>query len=537
METLEFGIDFRDDSYYFADRARYDIYLADTADGPDIMGVGDRVAFLIRNRRNLTLDFAGATLFLHGKIQPFFFENCENITVKNVIVQYDRSSVTEGEITERGDGFLRVRLNPRHTCRVENGQLIPYSETWENHELNKYVMFMTALDTQTHEGLGFTLGLIGRDPWISPDNLWSETADTFDVEDAGNGEILLLGKKIADCFRPGATMVLSHEGRTVSSFSCLDCTGVNIVNYRILNGVSMGIMPIHSKNIHIDGLKMFHDGLSDALTTNGADGIHCFAVSGEFLIENCILEGMIDDAINVHSYFYLVEKAEGNRLTLVFPAIDDTRHKIFSEGERVRVYRGSTLSGGVDYTAKQVTVTDRKHVEILLDRPVEGHQPGDAVENPDVVCNLTVRNCTFGRSAASHARFQNGGKLLIENCETAFPFLLTGDMSFWYEGTYVPDCTVRNCRFVGQRANIMAIPEFFPTEDAPYYHRRVMITDCSFDMEKPFLLKYAESLTFRNNRNAFGLPMRGELVNCGEYCGEGCEVERKTEVKEKLQRN
>ena len=31
METLAFGIDFRDDTYYIADRARYDVYFADTA--------------------------------------------------------------------------------------------------------------------------------------------------------------------------------------------------------------------------------------------------------------------------------------------------------------------------------------------------------------------------------------------------------------------------------------------------------------------------------------------------------------------------
>lgn len=538
MEILKQGIDFQNDTYYLADRARYDVYLSDTLDGPSIHSVGDRVAFLVRDRKNVTLDFSGATLFLHGKIQPFFFENCENITVKNVIAQYDRSSVTEGVVTERGDGYLHIRLDPRHTCRIEDGQLIPYGESWENHELNKYVMFITATDPDTHEGLGFTLGLVGRDPWVSPDNLWSESATLFDrVEDLGNGEILLGGKTIPDAFRPGAILVFSHEKRTVSSLSCVDCVGLNIINYRILNGVSMGIMPIHTKNVHIDGLKMFHDDLSDALTTNGADGIHTFAISGEFLIENSRLEGMVDDAINIHSYFYRVEKVDGDRLTLVFPSKDDTRYKIFGDGERIRVYRGSTLSGGVDYVAKKVTVLDLHHIEILLDRPAEGHQPGDAVDNLDAKCDLTIRNCTFARSVVSHNRFQNGGRLLIEDCETTFPFWLTGDLSFWYESSYVPDCTIRRCRFVGDRADFWSIPEFFPTEEAPYYHRHVTIEDCVFDTETPLKVNYTESVTFRRNRNAKGLSMRGEMKNCGDFIGDGCEITRVTEKKDKLVMN
>ena len=42
--------------------------------------------------KNITLDFGGATIVLHGKIQPFLLDGAENITIKNCNFQAEKEN-------------------------------------------------------------------------------------------------------------------------------------------------------------------------------------------------------------------------------------------------------------------------------------------------------------------------------------------------------------------------------------------------------------------------------------------------------------
>ena len=55
-------------------------------------------AVLLKNQKNITLDFNGATLALHGKLQAFVLEKCENITVKNVLCYLDACASAVGVV-------------------------------------------------------------------------------------------------------------------------------------------------------------------------------------------------------------------------------------------------------------------------------------------------------------------------------------------------------------------------------------------------------------------------------------------------------
>lgn len=48
--------------------------------------------------------------------------------------------------------------------------------------------------------------------------------------------------------------------------------------------------------------------------------------------------------------------------------------------------------------------------------------------------------------------------------------LLTGDMSYWFESSPCERMVCRRVKFVGERAGVQAVPQFLPTDKAPYYH-------------------------------------------------------------------
>lgn len=92
----------------FADTLSHCGFAAGQAYGA---GEGAKVAFFLQNKENVTLDFNGATLFLHGKIQPFILDDCKKITIKNVKVEYSRPPFSEGEIVEVGDDYFKAKFN------------------------------------------------------------------------------------------------------------------------------------------------------------------------------------------------------------------------------------------------------------------------------------------------------------------------------------------------------------------------------------------------------------------------------------------
>jgi len=104
---LKKGIKFESDTCYYFEGEKFEVKLNETTEfiaNPryikENLNYFPNVAFILKDLENVTLDFGGATLYMQGKVQPFVIENCKNITIKNVALQYDRSHFTEGEILE-----------------------------------------------------------------------------------------------------------------------------------------------------------------------------------------------------------------------------------------------------------------------------------------------------------------------------------------------------------------------------------------------------------------------------------------------------
>ena len=489
---------------------------------------------LLKGRKDVTLDFGGATLMLHGKLQAFVLEECENIIIRNVDILNDRASFTEGTVVENGGDWLTLRLNPHHPCRVEDGRLIPTSEYWENDTLDRTLMFMQCFDAETREGCGLSLCMIGRE--IHRENLPFHFEQLV-AEETPDGLLRLTGH-VAECFRPGRVVAIAHERRHLSTFFIRNCRNVRLENVRILNGPGMGVMPIHSRDLYLDHVKFTHCEKSQGIVANLADALHTFSCGGDLVLTECVFEGMIDDAINVHGQFNLLEKCEGDRLTVRQTIkMQTTCVTIFGAGDRVGVHRGKATEVEAEYTVREANVIDDDLVELVLDRPIDlAHEPGSLVENLSAQCDLAMRRCTFGK-ANTHLRIQTAGKVRIEQCEIALEVLLTGDGSFWFESSGVRDMAVRDTAFTSDKAAIHITPQVFPTEKEPYYHRNIRIEKCTFKTDCPVEARLTDNIVFKDNANVDGRPMTLKLTNCGSVDAPGCTIERHTEKVEELSMN
>ncbi len=491
-----------------------------------------RAAFLIAGKKNITLDFQGAVLTLHGRIQPFIFKNCENVTLKNVTVRYARSPFTETEVEAAENDRLYLRVSDAFPWRAEDGELIVYGEDWENAELDSAPMFFQFFDGKTRQGSGIYHAIYGKNPKLNPALPWAKNVTEYLAAEE-NGLLCLQRKGGAPLpkAKKGDHAVITHEKRWLSGVRMECCKFVRLENVRIVNGFGMGIFPFHCENILIDGLRMTCDSLSPGFVTNAADGIHAFACSGDFVIRNSVVEGTIDDALNVHSNYYTVKQVSGNTITASTRLEPQEYTPLFLPGDRIRLHRGFTMEDTGEYILTDVRPAGEKLVEMVLDREAGNHRENDLIENMSTQCCLHIENCRFGK-ANTHLRFQTRGGVVIENCETELPFLLTGDSTYWFESSPCETFTVRNTRFTHPRACVRAVPEFEPTPKAPFYHGEIRIEGCSFVTDEPVFADKTERIAVRDCRREPDGEMVIRAKDCGTVDTDCCRVNSGAEAQE-----
>ena len=99
------------DGYYCSNTATF-------SENPD----GKRnAAIFLKNRRGITIDGNGATLLVHGKMTPFLFDHCENITVRNLTVDYACPTMAEFSVLSNNRGVCDIRISPdmdSQTCQT-----------------------------------------------------------------------------------------------------------------------------------------------------------------------------------------------------------------------------------------------------------------------------------------------------------------------------------------------------------------------------------------------------------------------------------
>ncbi|MGN1040723.1 MAG: hypothetical protein ACI4QL_04775, partial [Candidatus Fimimonas sp.] len=401
--------------------------------------------------------------------------------------------------------------------------LVPYGENWENHDLNRAPIFLQAFDKNTRVGDGLSLVVFGNHPDMDENIPWVRVTSRLVASFEGD-DVVFEGENIP-VLRAGTIAVIGHEDRKYSNLYAVNCKNLCVQNYRIINGAGMGILPFHTENVFIDGLKMTYDQRSHGVHTNEADGIHAVACSGEFVLKNSVIEGTIDDALNIHGNFFLFQKAEGNKIFAQCKGSVCKDYTLFGVGDKIRVYRGSTLEVGGEYEIESIRRLGVTEWEFTLDKPVGLHSDGDVIENLSAQPKILIENCVFGK-ANTHLRFQSRGGITVKNCVTELPFLLTGDMNYWYESSPVEKMTVENVQFVGYRAYISCCPEFVPTENEPYYHGTLSVKRCSFDTETPLTARNTRRIEFSGNTNTSGKQMKLSISVCGEVKADAVEIVR-----------
>ena len=60
------------------------------------------IAILVEGKKNVVIDGGDSKLICHGKMIPFYASQSENVTLKNITIDYADPTVTEMTVVEKG---------------------------------------------------------------------------------------------------------------------------------------------------------------------------------------------------------------------------------------------------------------------------------------------------------------------------------------------------------------------------------------------------------------------------------------------------
>lgn len=483
------------------------------------------VAIYLKNKKNIVIDGNGATIMIHGKMTPFLFDNCENITVKNLVVDYYCPTMSEFTVLENNNGLCKIKINDECLYEIKRNNLIFKGETGLNGK--PYWKHGYVANKRHYK-------LLDPETKLFRDFSRKDMEFTF-IKDLGNN-VLQCELKNKEVYLPENSIIQTRSivrDQTGALFN--RCKNLYFENLRVQFMHGLGMVSQFCENVTYINCDFTPKENRTAAST--ADFFQFSGCKGDLLLDNIKASGAHDDYVNVHgTHLRVVRKNKrNNTITVRFMHHESWGFQAFQKGDELEFIRWDTLipyakTSVIDY--KRLNDTD---IRLYLDR----HLPDslalgkDVVENATWTPNLTVKNCEFGLTCGRGILATTRGKVVIEN--NIFKdmwgpaLLIEDDCNFWFESGYTTEVIFRNnivdnCDYIKMYEGSPVIkysPKVMNENSNEFVHERLLIENNEFKnpVENDcFLisLEYLRKAEIKNN--TFHKPFKvtkkvvGELI-------------------------
>lgn len=458
------------------------------------------LAVLLDEVNDLTIDGDGSEFIMHGRMQPFTLDHCQNITLKNFTVDWDIPLTAQGTVVESTPDFMEIEID---TCQypyiIENKRLTFVGEGWKSS-----VWSIMQFDPETH----FVLPNTG-------DNLGWRGYDAMKVS---RGRVRLSDpKREANKFYPaaGTILVLRHSTRDHAGIFIFHSTNTKMENLKLFHTCGLGILSQYSKDISFNDVHIIPNTSKGRVLSGHDDGFHFMGCSGLLKIENCSWAGLMDDPINIHgTCSRIMEVLSPTRIKCKFMQDMSEEMEWGRPNETIGFIEHNTMRTAATGKITKFKALNKAEFIIELSAPLPTEVgAGYVIENLTCTPDAEIRNCHFGSCRARGLLVSTPGKVVIEDNvfeSSGSAILIAGDANAWYESGAVKDVLIRNNDFrypcnssLYQFCEaVISIDPEIPTPEQKYpYHRNIRIVDNTFHLfDYPILFaRSVDGLTFSNN--------------------------------------
>lgn len=460
-------------------------------------------AFLLEGKKNITIDGRGSRLIFHGQMQPFTFDNCSNITLKNVKIDWEQPLTAQAEVLRVNDNYIDLAINLKESpYRTENGKLLFVKA---RHEFNPWKSAMEF----DREGR-YVVPQTGDNGCLGPG--WED----YLAETTMPG-IVRLHHTFMRKPAVGNFLVLRHAERVHAGVFIKGSKNITIKNLDLYHATGLGILAQFSENLTFDGYRAVPNRLKNRYFGGGDDGIQVSNCRGQVTIANCEFEGLMDDPVNVHGTSVQVQEiVSPTQLKCRFMHHQSVGLDWGHPGDRISFIENERMNSmGTGEVAAFQPIDNETFTVTFKSGVPDGLEVGDALENLTWSPDLLVKDSHFKNCRARGLLVSTPGKVVIENNifeSSGSAILIAGDANGWFESGAVTDVLIRNnvftdlCNTAPYQfcEGIISVFPIIPKLDGetPPFHRNIRIEGNEFNpFDYPVLFaRSVGGLTFKNNK-------------------------------------
>lgn len=414
------------------EQGRYDFY----PDKKQQAAGKPTTCFDLFKMRNVEIDGGGCDWIFHGLMKPVKVANCENTTLRNLHIDWERPYNSQAEIVAATDTYLDIKIDSTHyPYRIAGDSLVFVGE----YGLQRIIPEYTNLyDGRTHELLYQTRDTpLGRELFQAP------------VTSLGNG---LVRFHYHPAIKPvsGSIVVFFHGRYITNGIEITDSRNTHIEDVTLYHTLSCGVSCNRSRNIALKNLNIVVNESKGRVFSTIADATHFINCTGEILFDGCTVSGSGDDVMNIHGMYAPVSAVSDKHTVRITPT---GRDQGFREGEQVWVLDTVTMQRSRPLTAVRTEpIQGSRDYKLTFKEPITGRiTAGNILENATCCPRLTVRNCRMLKQNRGRSILvTTPAKVLIEHNyfrSAGAAILIEGDTDLWYESGAVCNVTIRNNLF------------------------------------------------------------------------------------------
>ena len=463
----------------------------------------------VKNKKNITIDGEGATLLFDGNVSAFGFENCENLTLKNFVIDYKTPCLIQGKITESNDKYIDVDFESQ-------GLEVKYDE------IRRTLVFRAKDGNEYVTSDSFLLNefdpVLKKPAATSPDYFlcvnnphpvytWMSVCVDTEVIDDGKMRFIFKDKSVKHTV--GNCIIGTVHERRNNNIHLFKCKNVTLENITMYTSLSFGVINLCGENLTVRNVNSVIRPDSGRLLGVVADMFHCVNTKGHIDIQGCRVENLMDDCLNIHSLLSVVKSAiDNNTLLIHFTYLAKKAINLYSEGEKIAVLHPESFEKIRELTVKNSEYNGDYHLVVSFEEDISDIPEGYILESEDAKPSVHVSGCSVGNNRGRGFLVHCGGKTVVENnvlYNTGVGIDVNGACKSYLEGSAVTDLTVCNndfinCSYTKQNYVIRINPVNLTEIKSPYHHN-IKIYGNTFrnDTKKLVYMRASENVELFDN--------------------------------------
>lgn len=480
-------------------------------------------AISIEHKKNLTIDGEGADLIFHGDIAPISIENSEGVTLRNFSVDYEYPFYAQALISAVGEDGFELTFDQREFfCRIKDNRFVFYSEAdgWENPVSGPLITEFSPDGVPTQKNPYFAC-------LNEPDkkSFLYRMMCKLEAEQIDEKTIRLKGSVGRIPHTVGNYWVCAHASRKNCGIFLWHSADVQLRNIDLYNTTAMGIVGIGVNNLTLDDVNSVVREGSGRMLAVKDDAVHLVNCSGTVEIANCTFKNMIDDAVNVHGVYAVVDRKIDARTLLVrFDYPPKKALLFYHPGDNILLIDRQTLEPTAANTITEVTQDGERYLKLALAEVLPEDVGNVLIEDRSRMPFLHIHDCVTGNNRPRGFLIATP-RAVVENCtffNMSSAIVLTGETKSYFESGPVSDLVIRNNKFHNSAYTggpVISNKTTIETYTGKGFHRGITITGNDFRLNgKRFIrLQYCDDVVFKNNTYTrdLSLPYHGEIGEQG----------------------